>query len=140
MSDDPSVGVDPTEQRSAVRQRYSDKATTDSGCCSDTSSCCETTAAGDGPTTLGYGETDLDRVPEGAKLSLGCGNPMAIDRLEPGETVLDLGSGAGFDCFLAADEVGETGQVIGVDMTPDMLERARQTATEEEYPNAPTAR
>ena len=67
---------------------------------------------------LGYSEDEVSSVPEGANLGLGCGNPQAIAALKPGETVLDLGSGAGFDCFLAARQVGETGKVIGVDMTP----------------------
>ena len=77
---------------------------------------------------LGYSEEDLDAVPEGANLGVGCGNPTAIDRLRPGETVVDLGSGAGFDSLLAARQVGPTGRVIGVDMTDAMLERARANA------------
>jgi arsenite methyltransferase len=81
-------------------------------------------------TRLGYSQIDLGLVPSGADLGLGCGNPKAIAALKPGETVVDLGSGAGFDCFLAAHEVGETGRVIGVDMTPDMLSKARRNAAE----------
>jgi len=77
---------------------------------------------------LGYSEEDLDAVPEGANLGVGCGNPTAIDRLRSGETVVDLGSGAGFDALLAARQVGPTGRVIGVDMTDAMLERARENA------------
>lgn len=77
---------------------------------------------------LGYSDADLAAVPEGADLGLGCGNPQAIASLAPGETVLDLGSGAGFDCFLAARAVGPTGKVIGVDMTPAMLTKARANA------------
>jgi SAM-dependent methyltransferase len=79
-------------------------------------------------TTLGYSEEELSSVPEGANLGLGCGNPQAIAGLKPGETVLDLGSGGGFDCFLAAKQVGPTGTVIGVDMTGEMIERARGNA------------
>lgn len=75
--------------------------------------------------TLGYSAESIDRLPDGSHLGLGCGNPNAIAELEAGETVVDLGSGGGFDCFLAAREVGETGRVIGVDMTPEMVERAR---------------
>jgi arsenite methyltransferase len=75
---------------------------------------------------LGYSEMDINNSPAGSNMGLGCGNPKAIAALKPGEVVLDLGSGGGFDCFLASREVGETGQVIGVDMTPDMLEKARQ--------------
>jgi SAM-dependent methyltransferase len=77
---------------------------------------------------MGYTEEDLASVPEGADLGLGCGNPQAIAALRPGETVLDLGSGAGFDCFLAASRVGRTGRVIGVDMTPEMVTKARDNA------------
>ena len=77
---------------------------------------------------IGYREDDLDTVPDGANLGLGCGNPVALASLRPGETVLDLGSGAGFDCFLAAGRVGPEGRVIGVDMTPEMVERARENA------------
>jgi arsenite methyltransferase len=77
---------------------------------------------------LGYSEKDISTVPDGANLGLGCGNPLALASLKEGETVVDLGSGAGFDCFLAAREVGATGQVIGVDMTPDMISKARGNA------------
>jgi len=84
---------------------------------------------------IGYNESDLASVPEGANLGLGCGNPTAFASLREGETVLDLGSGAGFDCFLAANKVGPTGRVIGVDMTPDMLEKARENARKGNYEN-----
>jgi len=77
---------------------------------------------------MGYSKEDLENVPEGANMGLGCGNPVALASLKPGETVVDLGSGGGFDCFLAAKEVGETGRVIGVDMTPDMISKARKNA------------
>jgi arsenite methyltransferase len=77
---------------------------------------------------LGYSKEDLANVPDGANMMLGCGNPLALASLKPGETVVDLGSGGGFDCFLAAREVGETGRVIGVDMTPDMISKARKNA------------
>jgi ubiquinone/menaquinone biosynthesis C-methylase UbiE len=77
---------------------------------------------------LGYSPDDLASVPEGANMGLGCGNPQAIAALEPGETVLDLGAGGGFDCFLAAKRVGPKGHVIGVDMTPDMVSKARANA------------
>jgi SAM-dependent methyltransferase len=78
---------------------------------------------------LGYSEEQLDAVPEGSNLGVGCGNPTAIDTLRPGETVVDLGSGAGFDAFLAARQVGPTGRVIGVDMTDAMLAKARENAS-----------
>jgi len=77
---------------------------------------------------MGYSEEDVDSVPEDANMGLGCGNPVAIASLKPGETVVDLGSGGGFDCFLAAKEVGETGKIIGVDMTSEMISRARKNA------------
>ncbi len=84
---------------------------------------------------LGYSKADINLVPSGADLGLGCGNPKAIAALQPGEVVVDLGSGAGFDCFLASHEVGEQGQVIGVDMTPDMISKARGNATKGNYTN-----
>ncbi|MFZ5815696.1 MAG: arsenite methyltransferase [Bacillota bacterium] len=103
------------------------------GCCSpepdQSGGCCGTsTAVTDQAKAIGYTDADLQAVPEGANLGLGCGNPQAIASLKPGETVLDLGSGGGFDCFLAARQVGEMGRVIGVDMTPEMLSRARRNA------------
>ncbi|MCB9780789.1 MAG: arsenite methyltransferase [Alphaproteobacteria bacterium] len=86
-------------------------------------------------TRLGYAAEDLAAVPKGADLGLGCGNPKAIAALQPGEVVVDLGSGAGFDCFLASAEVGPEGRVIGVDMTPDMLSKARRNAAEGRFLN-----
>ena len=131
--------------RSAVRETYGRIAQTpqpahsDAGdCCSpstppDQSSCC---ASPDSVSLqYGYSTDDLAVVPDGADLGLGCGNPGAIAALRPGETVLDLGSGAGFDAFLAARAVGATGQVIGVDMTPAMVSRARANAVEGGYTN-----
>ena len=79
-------------------------------------------------TLMGYSKEDIDSAPEGANMGLGCGNPVALASLKPGETVVDLGSGGGFDCFLAARQVGHTGKVIGVDMTPDMVSKARMNA------------
>jgi SAM-dependent methyltransferase len=79
---------------------------------------------------IGYSKEDMDSVPEGANLGLGCGNPVAVASLKLGDTVLDLGSGGGFDCFLASKQVGETGSVIGVDMTPEMISRGRKNAEE----------
>lgn len=84
---------------------------------------------------IGYSDTELSAVPEGANLGLGCGNPTALASLKEGETVLDLGSGAGFDCFLAAQQVGPTGRVIGVDMTPEMIEKAKENAAKGAYNN-----
>jgi len=85
--------------------------------------------------TVGYSASELKVVPDGTNLGLGCGNPTALAHLKLGDTVLDLGSGAGFDCFLASKEVGPNGRVIGVDMTPDMVERARRAALAGGYDN-----
>lgn len=95
-------------------------------CCGTTDFSLENMAAYMGK--LGYSQEDLANTPDGANMMLGCGNPVALASLRPGETVVDLGCGGGFDCFLAAKEVGETGQVIGVDMTPDMISKARKNA------------
>lgn len=86
-------------------------------------------------TRLGYSSDELDKVPSGADMGLGCGNPKAIAGLKPGEVVVDLGSGGGFDCFLAAHEVGSSGQVIGVDMTPEMIAKAQENAKKGNYTN-----
>ena len=86
-------------------------------------------------TRLGYSEDDLNNVPDGADMGLGCGNPRAIASLRAGETVVDLGAGGGFDCFLASHEVGDTGHVIGIDMTPDMLSKARNNAAKGKFSN-----
>lgn len=124
--------------RKAVRARYSQVARTgDSGCGCSASSCCQP-AGTDAKTVsreLGYSDIDVELVPGGTNMGLGCGNPKAIASLKPGETVLDLGSGGGFDCFLASKEVGETGYVIGVDMTPEMVEKARAAAETAGYTN-----
>jgi SAM-dependent methyltransferase len=105
-----------------VRENYARAATGQSRCCG--TDCSTATPA----QTLGYSTEEIAVLPEGADLGLGCGNPQAIASLKPGETVLDLGSGAGFDCFLASRSVGPTGRVIGVDMTPEMLTKARASA------------
>ena len=110
--------------RTIVRDHYAKVSTGAAGCAPG---CCGSMPAGQS-IGLGYSDTDLAAVPEGADLGLGCGNPNAIAALRAGETVLDLGSGGGFDCFLAARAVGPTGRVIGVDMTPEMIGRARDNA------------
>ncbi|MFZ1385631.1 MAG: arsenite methyltransferase [Propionicimonas sp.] len=124
------------EIRQAVRENYGQIAVSESSCC-DSSSCCTPTAQQPQLLSLqlGYSQQDLIAVPEGANLGLGCGNPQAIADLQPGETVLDLGSGAGFDCFLAAAQVGPSGRVIGVDMTPQMITKARANAQRDGYDN-----
>jgi SAM-dependent methyltransferase len=117
--------------RRAVRAAYGQLAKGDRGCCGPaTSSCCgparsrENTAAA----RAGYGDDEIDAVPEDSNMGLGCGNPTALASLKEGETVLDLGAGGGIDCFLAATKVGPNGRVIGVDMTPEMVEKARRNA------------
>src|SRR5205814_5424047 len=113
--------------REEVRQRYGATARGES--CAD--DCCTSTSSD----ALGYAAEDSAFAPEAANLGLGCGNPFAIASLERGQTVLDLGSGAGFDCFLAARAVGPTGKVIGVDMTPEMLTKARENAKRNGFDN-----
>jgi arsenite methyltransferase len=114
--------------REEVRQRYGATARGESSCAGD---CCTSTSSD----VLGYSAEDSTFAPEAANLGLGCGNPLAIASLERGQTVLDLGSGAGFDCFLAARAVGPTGKVIGVDMTPEMLTKARENAKKNGFDN-----
>jgi SAM-dependent methyltransferase len=117
-----------------VKERYGAIATAaQQGCCGAGAACCDATAAV--ASEIGYRAEELAAVPAGANLGLGCGNPLALASISPGETVLDLGSGAGFDAFLAAARVGPTGQVIGVDMTPEMIEKARANAQAGGYAN-----
>ena len=115
-----------------VRDRYARAAKTSSSCCGPVSSpCCggqSDVSQGQASRMVGYSPEELAAVPEDANLGLGCGNPTALAGLKPGETVLDLGSGAGIDCFLAAKKVGPSGRVIGVDMTAEMIDRARENA------------
>ncbi len=110
-----------------------------SSCCGSNKSsscgCSSTLTADDVSKNLGYSDEELKNVPEGSNLGLGCGNPTALTMLKEGETVLDLGSGGGFDCFLAANKVGEKGKVIGVDMTAEMLDKARRNAKKGNYNN-----
>jgi len=129
--DDPSDG--PSDQRTHVRETYGDVASSGRGCCEGATDDDTPGADPDRSLTLGYDPDDLEAAPEESNLGLGCGNPVAISNLETGEAVLDLGSGGGFDCFLAAREVGPDGRVVGVDMTPEMLERARENARESEF-------
>jgi 2-polyprenyl-3-methyl-5-hydroxy-6-metoxy-1,4-benzoquinol methylase len=114
------------EVRTTVREQYGSIARSTTG-----ASCCTLKSCGLGASAslaLGYSAEDMAAVPEGANMGLGCGNPQAIAALKTGETVLDLGAGGGFDCFLAAKQVGPSGRVIGVDMTPDMMSKARANA------------
>ncbi len=119
---DTGIQEDTRSIRDTVREKYAAVAECECGCCCggpDLDAIAE---------ALGYSEEDLGKVPKGAHLGLGCGNPLALAALKGGERVLDLGSGAGFDCFLAAYRVGLEGHVIGVDMTHEMVDRARENA------------
>ena len=107
-----------------VMESYKKIAVESSNCCGDNIS-----------KSIGYSEEELERVPNDSNLGLGCGNPQLIANICEGETVLDLGSGAGFDCFLASKKVGDSGQVIGVDMTFEMVTKARNNAYENNYNN-----
>jgi SAM-dependent methyltransferase len=134
--------MDETQIKEMVRARYGSiaagagtsegSAISDSSCCSPAaSSCCGSAPASrleEKTLRMGYSEAQVAAVPEGANLGLGCGNPQAVAGMQAGEVVIDLGSGAGFDCFLAAQQVGSTGHVIGVDMTNEMLKKARENA------------
>ena len=137
----PNKQNDQDSHRKNVREAYASVANADSegSACGEASSCCG--VSDDSAintlisTRLGYSQEELDQVPSGADMGLGCGNPKAIAALQPGEIVVDLGSGGGFDCFLAAQEVGSNGKVIGIDMTPDMLSKARGNAVKGQYEN-----
>ena len=123
--------MDDVQIKEMVRARYGGiAAASETSCCAPAaSSCCGPEATShDKARRMGYSEAELAAVPEGANLGLGCGNPLAIAAMQPGEAVVDLGSGAGFDCFLAGKLVGETGRVVGVDMTHEMLKKARDNA------------
>jgi arsenite methyltransferase len=121
--------VNAEEIKNAVKAGYAKVALKNVPCCGTNSSCCGgISPAEDIGRRIGYSDEELNAVPDGANLGLGCGNPVALASLSEGEVVLDLGSGAGFDCFIAAAQVGSTGKVIGVDMTPEMIEKARRNA------------
>ena len=121
------------ELKKAVREGYSRVAKSGGSCCQ--SGCCGSAKPQQISRKIGYTQEQIEAVPDGSNLGLGCGNPVALAALKEGETVLDLGSGAGFDCFLASQAVGKKGRVIGVDMTGDMLERAAANARKAGYDN-----
>lgn len=124
------------EIRKYVRERYAGIARQGGSCCASSAPCCgESATADEAGRKIGYTEEELKSAPQEANLGLGCGNPVALVSLKEGDTVLDLGSGAGFDCFLAARAVGPKGFVIGVDMTPEMVEKARENARRGGYGN-----
>jgi len=123
--------------KEAVKKKYGNIAAGNASGCGCGSACCP---APEGTVSnvskgVGYSDMDLEAVPDGANLGLGCGNPLAFSAMKEGDVVLDLGSGAGFDAFLAARRVGKTGRVIGVDMTPEMIAKARANARAGEYDN-----
>lgn len=116
--------VDKTDIRDAVRNSYAKIATDKGGCC------------GEGVTqSIGYSKEEISNTPEDANMGLGCGNPQEFADIKEGEVVVDLGSGGGFDCFLASKKVGRRGRVIGVDMTPEMISKSRNLARRERYRN-----
>ncbi|MDF2923941.1 MAG: arsM [Paenibacillaceae bacterium] len=131
--------VEKDQIRQQVRSTYGNIAITDdaAGSCGAGSSCCgqQKSPVGDKSLELGYSPEDLGSVPDGSNLGLGCGNPQAIAGIQKGEVVLDLGSGGGFDCFLAGQQLQGTGKVIGVDMTPEMVSKARRNAEKSGYSN-----
>jgi SAM-dependent methyltransferase len=122
--------------KSQVRKRYGNIAKNTSSCGCSISNCCSSSPPNKQISkTIGYSEEEMSAVPDGANLGLGCGNPTAFSSIKEGYTVLDLGSGAGFDCFLASKKVGQTGKVIGLDMTEEMINKARILAKEHGYLN-----
>jgi len=123
--------------RAKVREMYGSIASAQDTTCGCSASCCSTQAptAKEQSAKLGYSPAELASIPDGANMGLGCGNPQAIAMLKEGETVLDLGCGGGFDCFLASKQVGSSGKVIGVDMTPEMISKARENARKGGYTN-----
>ena len=124
-----------SELKVLVKKSYGNIAKKGGSCCPSKSSCCGAAPAEDVSKSIGYTEDALKAAPSGANLGLGCGNPIALASIKEGETVLDLGSGTGFDSFLAAAKVGKSGRVIGVDMTPEMIETARDNAAKGNYSN-----
>jgi arsenite methyltransferase len=131
--------MDESKIKKAVREGYAQvakKGSSGCGCGSAKTSCCGGESSVDQISKgIGYSDQELTAVPDESNLGLGCGNPTALASLAAGETVLDLGSGAGFDCFLAANKVGPSGKVIGVDMTPEMIDKARANANRGGYAN-----
>jgi len=123
------------EIKKMVREGYAKAIEQNTGCCSSGSCCGSVSQPKVISKKVGYSDTDMNAVPEGANLGFGCGNPVAFAAIKEGDVVLDLGSGAGFDAFLAAQKVGKTGRVIGVDMTPEMIAKAQENAKKGDYAN-----
>lgn len=118
-----------------VKEGYAKALARSSSCCSTGTCYCGTNQAKEISKKIGYSDSEISAVPDGANLGFGCGNPVALASLKEGDIVLDLGSGAGFDAFLAAQRVGASGRVIGVDMTPEMIAKAKENAKKGQYPN-----
>ena len=128
--------MEPKNIKENVKAKYANIARQGASCCGSTGSCCGGSERVQIISKeIGYSEAELGMVPDGSNLGLGCGNPLALSSIREGDTVLDLGSGAGFDCFLAASRVGKSGKVIGVDMTLEMIEKARENAVKGHYEN-----
>ncbi len=125
--------MDANEKKEVIKKKYQEIAVLGGTCCSG-GGCCVDSSSADISKSIGYSEADVQAVPD-ANMGLGCGSPTALAELKPGDIVLDLGSGAGFDCFLAAQRVGSSGKVIGVDMTPEMVEKAQANARKYGYIN-----
>jgi SAM-dependent methyltransferase len=123
------------EIKKIVRDGYAKAVTQKASCCSSSSCCGGADQAKNISKKVGYSDSEMNAVPEGANLGFGCGNPVALASLKEGDVVLDLGSGAGFDAFLAVKKVGKTGRVMGVDMTPEMIEKAQENARKGNYTN-----
>lgn len=122
--------------KKAVREGYARIAKQGISCCGPANSCCGSAdTAQEINRNIGYSGDEIASVPDGANLGLGCGNPVALASIKEREIVIDLGSGAGFDCFLAASKVGRHGRVVGVDMTPEMVAKARENARKGGYSN-----
>lgn len=124
-----------TDIKRIVREGYAKVAVQQTSCCVSGSCCSGASLAKNISKSVGYSDTEISAVPDGANLGLGCGNPVALASLKQGDIVLDLGSGAGFDAFLASQRVGGTGKIIGVDMTPEMIAKAKENAKKGNYTN-----
>jgi len=135
MTGEGGVEMKTEDVRKYVKDRYAGIAKQGGSCCGPSACCGAPEAAEEASGRIGYTEEEMKSAPRGSNLGLGCGNPTALASLRAGETVLDLGSGAGFDCFLAAEQVGNGGKVIGVDMTPEMIQKARENARKGNHEN-----
>ena len=128
--------MDSKKIKEAVKENYSKIAVNNTSCCGPKASLCcggDKSSSTSISKSIGYSDEDITSVPDSSNLGLGCGNPLAFETIKGGETILDLGSGAGFDCFIAANRVGKNGKVIGVDMTPEMIKKANENLKKSQY-------